>query len=469
MKQILVLGAGQSAPFLIARLLELAVQYDWHVTVADLDPALGAQRVAGHERGESIAFDVNDSDQRDRAIAAADVVINMLSPRFLDLVAWSCLSQGTPLLAVSYRTRAIRDMHEDAQRKGLLILTELGLDPGIDHMSAMELIERLRVEGGTIRAFRSYGSGIPAPEAAADNPMRYVVTWNPQNVVMSAENGAQYMEHDRIKCVPWHHVFHHTWHVDVDRVGRLEAYPNRDSLSYMQSFGLEHVHTMIRGTLRWPGWSETWARIVELGLPNEHLRIPRLRERSYREVLEMFLPLNLDEARDGVDLERRVARFLNISPTGRILDNLRWLGLFSGDTITDRGETAASMLTDLIGRKMNLSAGERDMVILLHQLEVEYPDRPAEHVTSTMVHFGDPGGFTAMAKSVGLPVVIATKLLLTGAIDLAGAHLPVHPSVYTPSLRELAAEGLAFVERREVLVDDPKRRTASSSSRDPRP
>lgn len=451
MKHILVLGAGQSAPFLIARLLELSPRFDWRVTVADLDPAVAERRVAGHDRGQAIAFDVNDGDQRNRAIASADVVINMLSPRLLDLVAWSCLSHGKPLLAVSYRTRAIREMHDDAARKGVLILTELGLDPGIDHMSAMELIARLREEGGRIRAFRSYGSGIPAPEAAADNPLRYVVTWNPRNVVMSAENGAQYMERGRIKCVPWQHVFHHTWHVDVEGVGRLEAYPNRDSLSYMQSFGLDDAQTMIRGTLRWPGWSETWARIVELGLPNEHLRIPGMGERSYREVLEMFLPLNLDQARDGADLERRVAGFLDISPTGHILDNLRWLGLFSDERVLDRGETAASMLTDLIARKMRLRDDERDMVILMHELEVDYPGREAERVTSTLVNYGDPGGFTAMAKSVGLPVVVATKLLLTGAIDLVGAHLPLHPSVYTPSLRELADEGLCFVERRAPL------------------
>ena len=456
MKQILVLGAGQSAPFLISRLLEMSVEHDWRVTVGDVDLDLAARRIDGHPRGAAIAFDVSDGDARHRAIGEADVVINMLAPRFLDLVAWDCLAHATPMLSVSYRTRAIRDLHDEAVRKGTLLLCELGLDPGIDHMSAMDLLASIERDGGRVRAFRSYGSGIPAPDNTHMNPLRYVVTWNPRNVAMSSETGAQYMERGQIKCVPFHHVFHHTWHVDVDGVGRLEAYPNRDSLSYMKSFGLEHVDTMIRGTLRYPGWSETWSRIVALGLPNEHLRIPDLQDRSYRDVTEMFLPMIL--AGDGVPpIEERVSKFLDISPTGRIMENLRWLGLFSDEKVQGSGETAAAMLTNLLSRKMPLQSGDRDLVIIKHELDVEYDDRPAEHIGSTMVHHGDPNGFTAMARSVGAPVVIVAKLLLTGQLDLAGAHLPLHPSIHGPVLRELADEGMSFVETR-VPIEKSKAR-----------
>lgn len=446
-KKILVLGAGQSAPYLISRLLDLAPEHDWHVTVGDLDRDLAARRVAGNERGRAITFDINDGETRDAWIGDADVVINMLAPRFLDLVAWDCLAHSTPMLSVSYRTRAIRDMHDEAVRKNTLLLCELGLDPGIDHMSAMALLQPLLDQGSRVRAFRSYGSGIPAPENADTNPMKYVVTWNPRNVAMSSETGAQYMERRKIKCVPFHHVFRHTWHVDVEGVGRVEAYPNRDSLSYMQSFGLEDVDTMIRGTLRWPGWSETWACIVDLGLPNEHLRIPDLGARTYRDVTEMFLPMNL--AGDEVpEIEERVARFLGISPTGRIMENLRWLGLFSDETVRGSGDTAAAMLTHLLAEKMPLREGDRDVVILKHEIDVEHAGGETEHITSTMVHRGDPKGFTAMAQSVGAPVVIATKLLLTGQLDLVGAHIPLHPSIYVPALRELADEGFAFSESR---------------------
>lgn len=451
MKKILVLGAGQSAPYLISRLLEMAPDHDWHVTVGDIDPELASRRIDGHECGEAIVFDVNEGETRHRWIGSADLVINMLSPRFLDLIAWDCLAHATPMLSVSYRTRAIRDMHEEAVRKNTLLLCELGLDPGIDHMSAMALLQPMLDQGSRVRGFRSYGSGIPAPENADSNPMRYVVTWNPRNVAMSSETGAQYMERRKIKCVPFHHVFHHTWHVDVEGVGPLEAYPNRDSLSYMQSFGLQDVETMIRGTLRWPGWSETWACIVDLGLPNEHLRIPDLQSRTYREVTEMFLPMNL-RGEDAPEIEERVSKFLGISPTGRIMENLSWLGLFADEAVRGKGTTAASMLTDLLSEKMPLLPGHRDMVILKHEIDVEHTSGETEHVTSTMVHHGDPNGFTAMARSVGAPVVIATKLLLTGELDLVGAHIPLHPSIYGPALRELADEGFEFIETRGPIA-----------------
>jgi saccharopine dehydrogenase-like NADP-dependent oxidoreductase len=272
---------------------------------------------------------------------------------------------------------------------------------------------------------------------------------------MSSEHGAQYMEDGRIKIVPWHHVFHHTWRVEVPGIGTLEGYPNRDSLSYMKAFGIEDVRTMVRGTLRYPGWSETWAQIVALGLPNEDLRIPDLAKRSYREVVEMFLPLNLGSAAgsDGADVALRLARFLNISPTGHIMDNLRWLGLFDKAPTECKGDTAAAMLIDLLRRKLPLGEKDRDMVILQHELEVDYPEdsRPSEAIKSTMVARGEAGGFTAMSKSVGLPVVVATDLLLQGKIDLTGAHIPTHPQIYGPELPALAAEGLGFEETRRPL------------------
>ncbi len=442
MKKILVLGAGQSSPFLIHRLLELASTRDWKVIVGDLDLELAKSRIAGHEKGEAIRFDVTEGEMREAAITNCDVVINMLSPRFLDLIAGECVTYGKSMFSVSYRTRAMREMDHDAKRKGLLMLCELGLDPGIDHMSAMSLIERKRAEGGKIMSFCSYGSGVPALECI-DNPLGYAVTWNPRNVVMAAETGAQYMEENNIKCVSWQHVFHHTWLLDVPGVGKMEAYPNRDSLSYMKSFGIEDVHTMIRGTLRHTGWSETWSCLVRLGLPNEHLEIPNLQEHTYREVVEMFLPLNLER---GTELVPRLARVLQISPTGKIMENLRWLGLLSDEKVQCEGSTAASMLIAMIQRKMPLRKDKYDMVVLLHRVEVGYDDRPDEHVISCMVHKGEAGGFSAMAQTVGLPVVIATRMFLDGELDLTGVHIPLHPSIYKPQLAELAAEGIVFEE-----------------------
>lgn len=443
MKQILVLGAGQSTPFLIHRLLELAGEHDWFVTVGDLDVRLAETRVRGHSRGAAMRFDVNDAALRSTQIVKADLVINMLAPRFQDLVAWECVTHGRHMLSVSYRDQAVRDLDRDAHRQGVLLLCELGLDPGIDHMSAMAVIERVREQGGRITRFCSYGSGVPAPDQP-QNPLRYAITWNPRNVVMAGEHGAQYMEDRKIRLVPAHHVFHHTWPVEVPGVGKMEAYPNRDSLSYQRAFGLAHVHTIIRGTLRYPGWSETWTQIVRLGLPNEDLRIPDLRRRSYREVVEMFLPMSRNPERT----EERLARYLQLSPTGRIMENLTWLGLFSDEPIDCEGDTPAAMLVHLLNRRLPLGPGMRDMVIVMHELDVEYARTGTqERIVSTLAARGEPDGFTAMARTVGLPTALATKLLLTGEIALTGAEIPTHRSVYRPILRELEAEGLRFSER----------------------
>jgi saccharopine dehydrogenase-like NADP-dependent oxidoreductase len=442
-KRILVLGAGQSTSFLIAQLLEDAAAEDWFVKVGDLDLELAHRRVNGHSRGDAVRFDVNDAGLRSTQVGAADVVINMLPAVYQDLVTWDCVNLGRHMISVSYRDQAVRDLNPDAKRKGILLLCEMGLDPGIDHMSAMSLIRRLHDDGGRIVGFCSYGSGIPAP-GQPHNPLRYSITWDPRNVVMAGFEGAQYMEDGNIKIVPFHQVFHHTWPVEVEGVGLLEAYANRDSMSYMQSFGLDHVRTMIRGTLRYPGWSETWAQIVRLGLPNETLRIPNLADRTYSEVVQMFLPLNIS----GVPLEQRIARFLHISPTGRIIDNLRWLGLLSDERIGCKGDTAAAMLVHLLNTRLQLADDERDMVVLVHDLDVDYsgPDRRAERVRSTLVVEGEAGRFTAMARAVGLPVAIAVRLLLRNELSLTGSLIPTHPAIYAPVLREIESSGLRFIE-----------------------
>jgi len=447
-RQILVLGAGKSASFLIKQLLEDAEREDWFVTVGDLNEGLATQDVGNHARGEAVRFDVNDAGTRSTRIGHADVVINMLPAAYQDLVAWDCVGHGRHMISVSYRDQAARDLDLDAKRKGVLLLCEMGLDPGIDHMSAMSLIQRVRDDGGRIVGFCSYGSGIPAPDQP-QNPLQYVITWDPRNVAMAGSEGAQYMENGNVKIVPYHQVFNHTWSVDVDGVGALEAYANRDSMSYMKSFGLDHVQTMIRGTLRYPGWSETWSRIVRLGLPNETLRIPNLAERTYAEVVEMFLPLNVK----GAPIEQRLARFLQINPTGRIMENLRWLGLLSNERIGCSGDTGAAMLVHLLQTKLPLGPDMRDLVVLFHELDVEYPDddRPPERIRSTLVAEGEAGGITAMARSVGLPVVVAVELLLRGELSLTGTLIPTHPAIYASILQNIERAGLRFKESRSPV------------------
>lgn len=446
MKHILVLGAGQSSPYLISYLLKNAEENDWFVTVGDIDLELAQKRVGEHPRGNAIRFDVNDETLRHTHIKKSDLVVNMLAPTFQFLIALDCIRYGKHTISTSYQDHKIPSLDMDANRKGVLVLNEMGLDPGIDHMSAMQLIARVRERGGVVHSFQSYGGGLPAPEAAA-NPLRYCITWNPRNVVRSGEDGAQYIENGKIRILPYYQVFQRTWTVEIEGLGTLEAYPNRDSLVYQGVFGLKKVHTMIRGTLRYPGWSETWQQIVKLGLSNESLTIPFLKKKTYREFTEMFLPLNIS----GIKLEQRLANFLNISPTGKIMDNLRWLGLFSEDKIPVNAKTAADVMIHLLKQKLQLPPGARDMVVIHHEIEAHFPEENnrREKTISTFVEYGDPdrSGFTAISKAVGLPASIATKLLLREQLPITGCHIPTHPAIYTSVLKELTAMGLEFKEK----------------------
>lgn len=451
MKHILVLGAGQSAPYMISYLLDKAEKYDWFVTVGDRDPALAKQSIKRHPRGSSIAFDVNDSEMRWKQVENADLLINFLPPSFQYLLALTCIEKGTHMITASYQDEHMPDIDKEAHRKGILILNEMGLDPGIDHMSAMSLIKSVKDRGGVIDIFKSYGSGLPAPDSTS-NPLKYVITWNPMNVVMAGQKGAQYLYKGKIKVLPHHEVFQRTWPVELNGVGKMEAYPNRDSLQYQTLFGLDKVHTMIRGTLRYPGWSETWLQIVRLGLANDTIKLSNLADLSYREFVEMFLPLHVSSA----NLEHRVANFLNISPTGSIIQKMEWLGLFSDEPVQCKlGNTAADVLVDLLKRKLELPQNGKDMVALVHELETYYPEQnnKREKITSTFVKYGEPGGFTAISQTVGLPAALAAELLLTGRLPITGCHIPTHPAVYPLVLDSLKNMGYKFVEKTEEVVE----------------
>ncbi len=448
MKNVVIFGAGQSAPYLIHYMLENAEQYDWQVTVCDMDYDLACSRVNSNPRGEAIQFDINDSHLRKKLISKADIVINMLAPVFQFMVASDCLENKTHCISASYTNPQVLDLHKDALVDDVLILNEMGLDPGIDHMSAMAIIDNVKQKGGVINSFIAYGSGIPAPEVKS-NPLNYCITWNARNVVMSGESGAQYMENNKVKILSHNQVFRRTWTVDVEGVGELEAYPNRDSLVYQDLFKIHKVKTMIRGTLRYPGWSETWHQIVRLGIPNEKMPIHKLELKSYAEFTEMFLPL----LASGANIEKRVANYLNISPTGTIINNMRWLGLFSDKKIGKGPKTAAQVLEKILVEKLPLPEGSRDMVILVHEIKASYPDtkKSANRVgrkekrTTTFIEYGD--GFTAIAKTVGMPAAIAAKLVLTGKLKIRGCRIPTHPDIYKPVLRELKKNGMKFTEK----------------------
>lgn len=442
MKKALVLGAGHSAPYLVHYLLANSERLDLEVTVADarLDAAEAA--VDGHPRGRAIRLDITDDEDRRREIAAADVVVHLLPPKFQPLIAEDCVALGAHMVSASYCSKGVAQLAGEAERQGLRLLCELGLDPGMDLMSASALVARIRDDGGVIGSCFSYGGGLPDHQAES-NPWRYCITWNPRNVVMAGESGAEYMKDGRIRLLPWWRVFKTTWTVDVPEIGVLEAYANRDSLNYRGTLALDDATTLVRGTLRYPGWGELWQQIVRLGLPNEQLEVPDLASTSYRQLIEMFLPRG-----DG-DVKTRVIDFLGLDPDGEILAKLDWLGLFADEPIGPVGNnTPAAALQALLSRRLALPPEGRDMVVLHHELGVVYPATgKSERILSTFIEHGQPGRFTAMAKSVGLTAALGVEWLLTTDSAPCGVLLPTQPEIYRPLLARLEGLGMGFKER----------------------
>ncbi len=447
MKNVLVLGAGQSAPYLIAYLLKQAESKNWKVTVADRDQSLAAERVGQHAQGTAISLDATDKAAVSELVAQTDLVVNFLAPPFQVPVAKICLEHGKSMVSASYQNPQLKHLHQAAVDKDIVFLTEMGLDPGMDHMSAMKLIDEIKEKGGKIVHFASYGSGVASLDTPA-NPLKYVVTWNPRNVVMAGEVGAQYLEDGSYKIAPYPEVFQRTWPFEVPGLGIMEAYPNRDSLSYIETYGLNQVKTMIRGTLRHTGYCDTWYQVAKLGLANERLIIPNLEKHSWAELTAMCLPRGPDSS----DLDLRVAHHLGINPSGTAMNNLRWLGLFSNEKIATPVRTPAKAMEHLLKTKLAMPEGGKDLVILAHEFIVEYESGKRERMTSTLVTEGEPGGHTGMAKTVGLPAALGAELILDGKLAARGAQIPVSKQIYLPMLKSLEEAGLSFAEASEEIA-----------------
>ena len=439
MRQILVLGAGHSAPFLIQYLLERAATSDFEVTVADLDGAAASRRVAGHPRGKAMSFDLGDDVARDALFAAADIVVSLLPAKLQPIVARHAIAHRCHMVSASYRSAAMRQLDGAANGAGCVVLCEVGLDPGIDIMSAQAMIDQIHSDGGQIDSFYSYGGGLPEP-SFQDNPLRYVVTWNPRNVAMAGESGACFLDHGEVRLIPPHRVFEARWDVEVPGLGTMDAYGNRDAMSYRQIHGLEGIDSLVRGTLRYPGYCHFWHQLVRLGLPNEQLEVPDLGKVTWADFLAMHLPPG-----DGT-VEQRTADFLALAADDPALQTMDWLGLFSDQSLDIPGQRPSEALTALLERRLPLGAENRDMVVLHHEMEVTYGAARRQRQIATFIHYGDAGGHTAMAQTVGLPAALAVELLLSGAPLPAGVHVPVSPAIYRPILDGLASHGMRFVE-----------------------
>ncbi|AYA38815.1 saccharopine dehydrogenase [Hymenobacter oligotrophus] len=447
--RILLLGAGRSASALIQYLLRQATQHNWLLTIADVNPApLQALLQPYAEHGKAVAFEISEQEKLSQLVAEHDIVVSMLPALFHPLVARACLQHRRHLATASYATEEIRAFDAEARSLGLTFLMECGLDPGLDHMSAMPIIHEIRAQGGRLTSFKSYCGGLMAPDSEGENPWRYKFTWNPRNVVVAGQGTACYIEGGHPRFIPYQQLFRRVEQLEVPGYGTFEGYANRDSLSYRPLYGLENIPTMLRGTLRRPGYCAAWQALVTLGLTDDSYRLGNAAELPWAELIESFLP----SAPTNAPLPERAASYLRLAPDGGEMQRLAWAGLFSLEPVGLPDATPAQLLERLLTAKWQLQPTDHDMIVMQHLFAYEL-DGEQRQRTSSLVVTGDDAVHTAMAKTVGLPLGMAVRRLALGMVPHQGVVVPVHPDLYEPILEELQADyGIRFVETEYALA-----------------
>jgi saccharopine dehydrogenase-like NADP-dependent oxidoreductase len=448
MKNILLLGAGLSTYSLIDYLLKHADEYDWHITVADVNEEVARKKVNGHPCGEAIMFDIKDDMESWRTIAKADIVISMLPAFMLHLVIKKCIELRKPMLSASYITDEMKPYDELAKKAGIPILMELGVDPGIDHMLAMRVIDHIKEKGGEINSLYSFTGGLMAPESD-NNPWNYKLTWDPRNVVLAGSGVSRYIQQGRYKYIPYFRLFDRIQKLKVLQYGEFEAYANRDSLKYREIYGLKDIPFMFRGTLRRPGFSKAWNVFVQLGATDDTYTIENSENMTYRDFINSFMNYE-----PNVPVETKLQRYCQNAADPVVFEKLKWLGIFDKQKIGLKNATPAQILQQLLEEKWKLDLGDKDMLIM--QLEFKYQlGNENKMIVSAMAIIGESQVETAMARTVGLPLGIATKLLATGKIDKVGIHRPIDKDMYNPILDELQTLGITFDEK-EYMFDQGK-------------
>lgn len=444
MKNLLILGAGRSATTLIQYILAQSSQYGFQITVADADVEAARRKIAGHPNGRAVYLDAGDEAERRALIGQSDVVVSLLPPTMHPEVAEDCLALGKHLATASYVTKSMQVLHEEARRSGLTFMNEIGLDPGIDHMSAMQRIHQIEAEGGKITGFYSSTGGLIAPESD-DNPWHYKFSWNPRNVVLAGQGVAQFLEDGKLRFIPYRRLFQQIRPIEIPGLGQWEVYANRDSLQYREAYGLQQIATLFRGTIRHRGFCAAWDALIQLGMTESHFNIPHSEQLSYSELVQALLG-PVAEAEKGRDARTRTARLLDAAPDSEVMRQLDWLGLFSEKPIGLKDATPALILEQLLLEKWALKPEDKDMIIMQHIFEYERADGQKRRLTSTLVTKGENGTDTAMARLVGLPLGIFVKLLMLDQVSVPGVQIPLMPAVYEPVLAELATLGVQFVE-----------------------
>jgi saccharopine dehydrogenase (NADP+, L-glutamate forming) len=440
MKKVLVLGAGLSASTLIRYLLEHAEAENWLVRIGDLHKDIARKKVDNHPRGEAFAIDVENSSSLEKEVSSSNIVISLLPSHLHQPVASACLKSGRHLVSTSYVTRDIMEMDKEARSKGVLFMMETGVDPGIGHMSAMQVIDRIRENGDQIIAFESAaGDLIAAP--FDQNPWKFKFTWAPSNIVLAGQAGARFYHNGKFKYIPYHKIFQRIETIDIPGLGGFEVYPEGDSLRYQSAYGLYNVLTMFRGTIRHPGFCKAWDLLVQLGATDDSFVMDDTDNMTFREFTNSFLAYDIINP-----VESEIARYLGIEENSELMDKLSWLGLFGNKRIGIPGLTPARILQHILEQKWQLGPADRDMIIMQNQFDYLHLGSHRK-IISNMVLMGEDHHHTALSISTGLPAAITAKLILQGRISLRGVRIPVFREIYAPVLEELAELGIWFTEK----------------------
>ena len=439
-KSILVLGAGRSSAVLIEYLAHACHQRQWKFTVGDYNLDAAQNMTNGLPATFSIRFDVNQKADASRAIAQNDVVVSLLPAHLHHLVADLCVQHGKHLVTASYVSAEMKSYDSVAKEKGLIFLNECGLDPGIDHMSAMQVIDGIKNRGGKMRSFESFTGGLISPETDPANPWRYKFTWNSRNVVMAGQSTAKYLENNEFKYIPYQQLFQRLTAVHVPTLGDYEGYANRDSLKYISAYGLDSVQTMLRGTLRNKGFCAAWNVFVQLGCCDDTFEMDGLKSMTHAQFINSFVPSGSGTLRDKVGAQ------VNIQSDSQELSMLDWVGLFSDEPVGLEKGTPAQALEHILNKKWRLAPQDKDQIVMWHRFIYDWNGSRKE-IQATLVATGDDSIKTAMAKTVGLPMAIAAKLIAEGKISLTGVVIPTSHVIYEPILAELATLGIELTER----------------------
>jgi saccharopine dehydrogenase (NADP+, L-glutamate forming) len=433
MKKVLILGAG----LVVKPMVEYLLKNNIGLMIASPMKERADEMINGNPLGLSLDWSMDDPAMLEKLIAEYDITVSLLPYKYHSEVADVCLKYGKSLVTTSYIQQGMKDLDEPAKKAGLLFLNEIGLDPGIDHMTAMNIIDRIHNKGGKVEEFYSLCGALPAPESA-DNPLKYKFSWSPKGVILASRNSAQYLKKGRKVCIEPADLFKDRFMYSFPGVGELEVYPNRDSVSYIDIYGIPETQTMYRGTFRYKGWCEVLDAMKNLRMLDDSVK--NYQRMSYIEFLAERSGLEV------IDLKKNLADVLRVTAKSAAIESLDYLGFFSDEKLQYQESTPFEITSDRMIKRMMLSDNERDMVVLQHVFLASYPDGTREVIKSSMLDFGSPSTNTSIARTVALPAAIAVKLILENKIDIKGVHRPVLPQIYNPVLNELKTIGIEMKE-----------------------